>query len=174
ICQYPQDPSLAPDGVMNEGEVSMRLGLPGIPTQAETIMVERDVRLVELTGGRCHVATVSTADAIEVIARARQRELPITAAAAAHSFALNETAVGEYRTFAKTRPPLREETDRRAVVEGLKDGTIEVICSSHDPQDVESKRLPFERAAPGIIGLETLLPLALELYHNGHLSLAEV
>ena len=171
VCQYAEEPELAADGVMNEGEVAMRLGLPGIPTQAETIMVERDLRLVEMTGGRYHAACLSTVQAIEAMARGKAAGLPVTAAAAVHSFALNEGAVGEYRSFAKTAPPLRNEADRQAVVAGLADGTIDVICSCHDPQDVESKRLPFELAATGIIGLETMLPLALELYHNGDMSL---
>lgn len=171
ICHYPEEPRLAGNGVMNAGEVAMRLGLPGIPTQAETIMVERDLRLVEMTGGRYHAACLSTEQAIEAMARGKARGLRVTSAAAVHSFALNEMAVGEYRSFAKTAPPLRAETDRKAVVAGLADGTIDVICSCHDPQDVESKRLPFELAATGIIGLETMLPLALELYHNGDMSL---
>ena len=171
VCQYAEEPELAADGVMNEGEVAMRLGLPGIPSQAETIMVERDLRLVEMTGGRYHAACLSTAQAIEAMARGKAAGLPVTAATAVHSFALNEGAVGEYRSFAKTAPPLRNEADRQAVVAGLADGTIDVICSCHDPQDVESKRLPFELAATGIIGLETMLPLALELYHNGDMSL---
>ncbi|MFP6708860.1 MAG: dihydroorotase [Alphaproteobacteria bacterium] len=171
VCQYAEEPELAADGVMNEGEVAMRLGLPGIPTQAETIMVERDLRLVEMTGGRYHAACLSTAQAIEAMARGKAAGLPVTAATAVHSFALNEGAVGEYRSFAKTAPPLRNEADRQAVVAGLADGTVDVICSCHDPQDVESKRLPFELAATGIIGLETMLPLALELYHNGDMSL---
>ena len=174
ICHYPEEPSLAGRGVMNSGEIAMRLGLPGIPTQAETIMVERDLRLVEMTGGRYHAACLSTAQAIEAMARGKARGLPVSAAAAVHNFAMNEVAVGEYRSFAKTAPPLRSEADRQAVVDGLADGTIDVICSCHDPQDVESKRLPFELAATGIIGLETMLPLALELYHNGALSLLDL
>jgi dihydroorotase len=174
ICQYPEEPALAREGVMNEGEVATRLGLAGIPKAAEIIMLERDLRLVELTGGRYHAAAVSTAESIEVVRRAKAQDLRITAQALPHSFALNETAVGQYRTFAKTDPPLRAEADRRAVVEGLADGTIDVIASGHAPQDVESKRLPFEQAASGIVGLETLLPLSLELYHNGHLLLIDV
>ncbi|MDA1101556.1 MAG: dihydroorotase [Proteobacteria bacterium] len=174
ICHYPEEPALAGNGVMNAGEVAMRLGLPGIPTQAETIMVERDLRLVEMTGGRYHAACLSTAQAIEALARGKARGLRVSAAAAVHNFALNETAVGEYRTFAKTAPPLRDEADRQAVVAGLADGTIDVICSCHDPQDAESKRLPFELAATGIIGLETMLPLALELYHNGAMGLSDL
>lgn len=174
VSQLPVEPSLARDGVMNEGEIAMRLGLPGIPKQAEIIMLERDIRLVELTGGRYHAAAVSTAESVDAIRRAKARQLPVTAAALPHNFALNETAVGQYRTFAKTQPPLRGEADRRAVVEGLADGTIDIIASGHDPQDVESKRLPFEQAASGIVGLETLLPLALELYHNRHIALLDL
>ena len=174
IVQYPEEPALARDGVMNESEVAMRLGLPGIPACAETVMVERDLRLVELTGGRYHAALLSTAAAIDALRTARANGLPVSAGAAPQNFALNETAVGDYRTFAKTDPPLRSEDDRRGLVEGLADGTIDVICSSHTPEDAESKRLPFEQAASGIIGLETLLPLALELYHNGYLGLPEL
>ena len=174
ICQLPSEPSLASGGVMNEGEIAMRLGLPGVPAAAEYIMLERDMRLVELTGGRYHAAAVSTAEGVEVLRRAKARGLAVTAAALAHNFALNETAVGQYRTFAKTEPPLRGEADRRALVEGLADGTIDIIASGHDPQDVESKRVPFVQAASGVIGLETLLPLSLELYHNGYLKLPEL
>lgn len=174
IVQLPVEASLAAEGVMNEGEVAMRLGLPGIPAAAEDIMLDRDMRLVELTQGRYHAAAVSTAAGVDIIRRAKARGLDVTAAALVHNFALNETAVGQYRTFAKTDPPLRGEDDRRAVVDGLADGTIDIIASGHDPQDVESKRLPFEQAASGIIGLETLLPLSLELYHNGHLTLLEL
>lgn len=174
IVQYPEEPALARDGVMNESEVAMRLGLPGIPACAETVMIERDLRLVELTGGRYHAALVSTRAAIDALRTAKANGLPVSAAAAPQNFALNETAVGDYRTFAKTDPPLRSEDDRRALVEGLADGTVDVICSSHSPEDAESKRLPFEQAASGIIGLETLLPLALELYHNGNLGLPEL
>jgi dihydroorotase len=136
-------------------------------------MVERDLRLCEITGGRLHFAHVSTAAAIEAIRQAKRQRLPVTCDTAPHYFALNETAVGDYRTFAKVSPPLRSETDRRAVVTGLKDGTIDAIASDHSPHDQDSKRLPFASAASGIIGLETLLPLTLELYHNGHLGLLD-
>jgi dihydroorotase len=173
IMQHPEEPSLAAGGAMNEGEMATRLGLPGIPPAAEVIMVERDLRLVELTGARYHVAHVSTAAAIEAIRRAKAQRLPVTCDTAPPYFALNETAVGDYRTFAKVSPPLRSEDDRRAVVEGLRDGTIDAIASDHSPHDQDSKRLPFASAASGIIGLETLLPLSLELYHNGHLSLLD-
>ncbi len=171
IIQHPEEPNLVGNGVMNEGEIASRLGLTGIPSEAEVIMVERDLRLVELTGGRYHVAHVSTAAAIEAIRSAKARGLNVTCDTAAHYFALNETALGNYRTFAKVSPPLRAESDRQAVVKGLADGTIDAIASDHSPHDQESKRLPFAHAAFGVVGLETLLPLTLELYHNGHLSL---
>jgi dihydroorotase len=171
VMQHPEEPSLAAGGAMNEGEMATRLGLQGIPAAAEVIMVERDLRLVELTGARYHVAHVSTAAAIEAIRRAKAQRLQVTCDTAPPYFALNETAVGDYRTFAKLSPPLRSEEDRRAVVAGLRDGTIDAIASDHSPHDQDSKRLPFASAASGIIGLETLLPLSLELYHNGHLSL---
>ena len=171
IIQHPEEPNLAAGGAMTEGEMATRLGLPGITPAAEVMMVERDLRLVEITGARYHAAHISTAAAIEAIRAAKQRGLPVTCDTAPPYFALNETAVGEYRTFAKLSPPLRGEWDRRAVVEGLRDGTIDAIASDHAPHDQDSKRLPFTSAESGIIGLETLLPLSLELYHNGHLPL---
>src|SRR6202047_1764367 len=173
VMQHPEEPRLAEGGAMNEGEVATRLGLAGITTAAETIMVERDLRLCEITGGRLHIAHVSTEAAIDAIRAGKRRRLPVTCDTAPHYFALNETAVGDYRTFAKVSPPLRSEWDRRAVIAGLKDGTIDAVASDHSPHDQESKRLPFALAASGIIGLETLLPLTLELYHNGHLALLE-
>ena len=173
IIQHPEEPSLA-CGVMNAGEVATRLGLSGIPPVAESIMVERDIRLVELTGGKLHFAHVSTADAIDAIRKAKLKGLRITCDTAPPYFALNETSVGEYRTFAKLSPPLRGEKDRQAVVEGIRNGTIDVIASDHAPQDEDSKRLPFSQAAYGGVGLETLLSVTLELFHNGHMSLLDV
>lgn len=173
IVQHPEEPALAGEGAMNEGEIASRLGLAGIPPAAEIMMVERDLRLVELTGGRYHAAHVSTGEAIDAIRKAKRQGLAVTCDTAPHYFALNETAVGDYRTFAKVSPPLRDEMDRRAVVEGLADGTIDAIASDHAPHDQEEKRLPFAQAAFGIIGLETLLPLSLELVHNGHLKLLQ-
>ena len=158
---------------MNAGEQATRLGLTGIPRQAEIIMVERDIRLVELTGGRLHIAHVSTTETVEAIRQAKARGLPVTCDATPPHFALNEVAIGDYRTFAKLSPPLRDEKDRQAIVAGLKDGTIDCIASDHTPQDEESKRLPFEAAATGGVGLETLLPVILELHHNGHMSLLD-
>jgi len=174
VLQHPEEPSLARAGEVNEGEIATRLGLAGITPMAEVIMVERDLRLVEITGARYHAAHVSTAAAIEAIRQAKAQGVPVTCDTAPPYFVLNETAIGDYRTFAKLSPPLRSEWDRRAVIEGLRDGTIDAIASDHAPWDQDSKRLPFSSAAYGIVGLETLLALSLELYHNRHLGLLDV
>jgi len=174
VIQHPEEPSLARAGEVSEGEIATRLGLPAITPAAEVIMIERDLRLVEITGARYHAAHVSTAAAIAAIRHAKSVGLPVTCDTAPPYFALNETAIGDYRTFAKLSPPLRSEADRRAVVEGLRDGTIDAIASDHAPWDQDSKRLPFSSASYGIVGLETLLPISLELYHNRHLDLLDV
>ncbi|MCU0837162.1 MAG: dihydroorotase [Rhodospirillales bacterium] len=174
IVEHPEEPTLAAGGDMNAGEMATRLGLAGIPAAAEVIMVERDIRLVELTGARLHFAHVSTAAAIAVIRAAKARGLPVSCDTAPPYFALNENAVGDYRTFAKLSPPLRAERDRLAVIEGLADGTIDAIASDHAPEDEDAKRLPFSQAAFGGIGLETLLSVSLELVHNGQLSMIEL
>jgi dihydroorotase len=174
VIQHPEEPSLAQAGEVSEGEIATRLGLPAITPMAEVIMLERDLRLVEITGARYHAAHVSTAAGVEAIRRAKAAGLPVTCDTAPPYFALNETAIGDYRTFAKLSPPLRSEPDRRAVVAGIADGTIDAIASDHAPWDQDSKRLPFSSASFGIVGLETLLPLSLELYHNRHLTLLEV
>ena len=173
VVQHPEEPSLA-GGAMNGGELATRLGLPGIPKLAEVMMIERDLRLVEMTGGRYHVAHVSTAESVEAIRRAKARGLDVTCDTAPHYFALNEIAVGDYRTFAKVSPPLRSEDDRQAILEAVADGTIDAIASDHSPHDVESKRLPFAIAEPGIVGLETLLPLSLQLVHAGKAGLLDL
>jgi len=174
VIQHPEEPSLGGAGEVNEGEVATRLGLGGISPAAEVIMIERDLRLVAITGARYHAAHVSTAAAIEAIRRAKAAGLPVTCDTAPPYFALNETAVGDYRTFAKLSPPLRGERDRQAVIAGLADGAIDAIASDHAPWDQDSKRLPFSSASYGIVGLETLLPLSLELYHSRHLGLIDV
>ena len=171
LVQHPQEPTLAKDGDMNAGEVALRLGLAGIPAVAEVMMIERDLRLVESTGGRYHAAHISTAAAVEAVRAAKARGLRVTCDTAPPYFTLNETAVGDYRTFAKLDPPLRAEADREAIVEGLADGTIDVIASDHAPHDQDSKRQPFAQAEFGIVGLETLLPLSLALVHKGRMSL---
>lgn len=173
VVQHAEEPSLA-GGVMNAGELATRLGLPANGIWAEVLMVERDLLLAEATGGRLHFAQLSCAKAVDAVRQARARGLNVTCGVTPPYFALNELAVGDYRTFAKLSPPLRTEDDRLAIVEALKDGTISVIASGHDPQDPESKRVPFAQAAFGAVGLETLLPISLELYHNKHLSLLDV
>jgi dihydroorotase len=172
IVQHPEEPTLA-TGVMNAGETATRLGLSGIPREAEIIMLERDIRLVAMTGARYHAAHISTSDSVEIIERAKQRGLPVTCDTAPFYFALNELAVGDYRTFSKLSPPLRNEDDRKAIVDGLRRGVIDVIASDHSPQDTDSKRLPFPQAAFGGSGLETLLAITLDLVHNGEMTLSE-
>jgi dihydroorotase len=171
IMQHPEEPSLSAGGQMNAGERATRLGLKGINRLAEVMMIERDLRLVELTGGRYHAAHLSTGAAVEAIRAAKRRGLPVTCDTAPPYFALTEVDVGDYRTFAKLSPPLRGEMDRRAIVEGLADGTIDAVASDHRPHDQDSKRVPFDQAAAGGVGLETLLPLVLELHHKGTLTL---
>jgi len=170
VVQHAEEPSLA-TGVMNESELASRLGLSGTPAVAETIMIERDLRLLELTGGRYHVAQVSCGASVEIIRRAKTRGLGVTCGVSAAHLQLNENDVQSYRTFFKLSPPLRTEQDRLALVAGLADGTIDVVVSSHDPQDPEVKRRPFAEANFGAIGLETLLPAGLALVHNGDLPL---
>jgi dihydroorotase len=172
IVHHTEDPALIGDGVMNEGEFAARLGLLGIPKAAETIMLERDLRLVALTGGRYHAASITCAESLEVLRRAKDAGLSVTASASINHIALNENDVGPYRTFLKVTPPLRAEDDRKILVEALASGLIDVVMSDHNPQDVETKRLPFADAAPGAIGIETMLSAGLRLIHNSELSLA--
>ncbi len=177
IAHETQDAELSADGVMNEGLYASWLGLPGIPREAEAMPLERDLMLTRLTGGRYHASKISTAMSAAAIARAKADGAKVTAGVSINNLALNENDVGEYRTFFRLSPPLRAEEDRLAMIEALKDGTVDIVVSSHDPQDVDTKRLPFADAAVGAIGLETLLGAALRLYHNGDvplLRLAEV
>jgi dihydroorotase len=170
IVHHTEDPDLTGDGVMNESEFASRLGLLGVPTAAETIMLERDLRLVSLTGGRYQAASVTCAESLEVLRRAKDAGLDVSAAASINHLTLNENDIGPYRTFLKVAPPLRAESDRKALVEGIASGVIDVIMSDHNPQDVETKRLPFAEAAPGAIGLETMLVAGLRLVHSGELQ----
>jgi dihydroorotase len=170
VMHHPQEPAMS-RGVATESEFSGRLGLPGSPAMAERIMLERDLALVELTGARYHADTVTTRGALAALRRAREAGLPVTAGTSIHHLALNELDVGDYRTFFKLDPPLRAEEDRAAVAEALADGLIDVIASGHTPWDEESKRVPFEAAAVGAVGLETLLTASLTLYHNGLMNL---
>ncbi len=171
VMHHVEDAHLVDDGVMNEGETATRLGLKGIPLEAEVVMLERDMRLVQLTGGRYHAAQISCGASVDVIRHAKSNGLPITCGVSINHLSLNEIDIGFYRTFFKLSPPLRDENDRLACVDGIADGTIDVIVSSHDPQHVETKRHPFAEAENGAIGLETMLAVALRLYHNGDVSL---
>jgi len=168
------DPDLSSNGAMNEGLVATHLGLAGIPREAEIIPLERDLRLAALTGARYHAAKISTAESCALVAAAKARGVNVTAAVSINHLSLNENDIGRYRTFFKMSPPLRSEEDRQAMVEALANGTVDIIVSSHDPQDVDTKRLPFAEAADGAIGLETMFSAALRLHHNGMASLARL
>jgi dihydroorotase len=167
IVHHTEDPHLVGEGVMNEGEFATRLGLIGIPNAAEAVMLERDMRLVALTGGRYHAASLTCIESLEILKRAREAGLEVSASVSINHITLNENDIGPYRTFLKLSPPLRTEDDRLALVAAVASGLIDVIMSDHNPQDVEVKRLPFAEAASGAIGLETMLPAALRLIHNG-------
>ena len=171
IVHQTEDPDLIGDGVMNEGEFAARLGLLGIPSAAETVMLERDMRMVALTGGRYHAASITCAESLAVMSRAKDEGLTVTASASINHLSLNENDIGPYRTFLKVSPPLRAERDRKALVDALAKGLIDVVMSDHNPQDVETKRLPFAEAAAGAIGLETMLTAGLRLVHNGEIEL---
>jgi dihydroorotase len=171
IVHHTEDPDLVGEGVMNEGEFAARLGLAGVPKAAETIMLERDMRLVALSESRYHAASLTCAEALEVLAHAKQQDLKVTASASINHLTLNELDIGPYRTFLKLSPPLRAEQDRVALVTALASGLIDAVMSDHNPQDVEGKRLPFAEATPGAIGLETMLTAGLRLVHADELPL---
>ncbi|MGH6734730.1 MAG: dihydroorotase [Methyloceanibacter sp.] len=171
IVHHLEDASLSQSGVMNEGEIATRLGLRGVPAAAETIVLERDIRLVELTGGRYHAGQISCRASLDVIRDAKARGLPVTCGVSINHLTLNEHDIGSYRTFFKMKPPLRAEGDRRAMIEGVASGDIDVVVSAHDPRGAEGKRRPFAEAADGAVGLETLLGAALRFYHNGEVTL---
>ncbi|MBB4289460.1 dihydroorotase [Rhizobium leguminosarum] len=166
-----RDKYLGANGVMHEGLFASWLGLSGIPREAELIPLERDLRIAELTRGRYHAAMISVPQSVEAIERARSRGAKVTSGISINNLALNENDIGEYRTFFKLYPPLRPEDDRKAMVGALASGAIDIIVSSHDPQDVDTKRLPFGEAEDGAVGLETMLAAALRLYHGGQVSL---
>jgi dihydroorotase len=172
VIQHPEEPTLAEGGAATEGELATRLGLPGIPAEAEAILVGRDIRLARLTGGAVHFAHVSTAAALALIRQAKDAGLHVTCDTAPPYFDLNETAIGDWRTFAKLSPPLRADADRQAVAAALRDGTIDAVASDHQPRDPDDKRLPFAQAASGGAGLATLLGVTLAQVHGGALPLA--
>lgn len=171
IVHHTEDPYLSATATMNSGEVAARLGLSGVSRLAETIVLERDVRLVEMTGGRYHAATITCAESLAVVKSAKARNLNVTCGVSINHLTLNENDIGSYRTFFKVRPPLRREEDRVAMVEGVASGDIDIIVSSHDPQDADVKRRPFAEAADGAAGLETLLAAGLRLVHSGDLTM---
>ncbi|MEE4608956.1 MAG: dihydroorotase [Desulfobacteraceae bacterium] len=174
IVSHCEELDLVGDGVMNEGVVATRLGLAGIPNAAESIMVMRDIALAELTGTRLHIAHVSCAESIAAIRAAKDRGVRVTAETAPHYFTLTEAAVAEYDTRAKMNPPLRTEADRQAVRQALADGTLDAIATDHAPHSILEKDVEFDQAANGIIGLETALPLSLQLAADGVLSLTDL
>ena len=174
IVHHTEDPYLSKNAAMNSSEVSTRLGLPGVNKHAETIVLERDVRLVEMTRARYHAATITCAESLDVIRKAKTRGLSVTAGVSINHLTLNENDIGSYRTYFKMRPPLRSDDDRRAMVEGIASGDIDIIVSSHDPQDADVKRRPFAEAADGAVGLETLLAAGLRLVHSGDLTLMQL
>lgn len=171
IVHHTEDPYLASGGSMNSGATAATLGLRGIDRMAEVIMVERDVRLVQITNGRYHAATISCAESLAVIRAAKAKKLPVTCGVSINHLTLNESDIGSYRTFFKLSPPLRSEEDQLAMIRGIANGEIDVIVSSHDPQDADVKRRPFDEAADGAIGLETLLAAALRLHHDHRVPL---
>jgi dihydroorotase len=170
IIHHLEEPTLAQNGVMNEGEVATRLGLPGIPREAETIMLERDLRLAELTGGRYHAGQISCRASLDIIRAAKARGLPVTCGVSINHLTLNENDIGPYRTFFKMRPPLRSEDDRAAMVEGIASGDIDVIVSAHDLRRRRAVPSPKQPTAPSVS--ETLLSAALRLYHDGSVDLS--
>ncbi|MDE0521055.1 MAG: dihydroorotase [Boseongicola sp.] len=171
VIGHPQEPELSSGASATSGKFAALRGLPSVSPLAERMGLDRDVAVVEMTGARYHADQVTTSRALRRLERAKEAGLDITAGVSIHHLTLNEIDIGDYRTFFKVKPPLRSEDDRLAVVDAMANGLIDIISSMHTPQDEESKRLPFEEAASGAIGLETLLPAALRLVHAGQLDL---
>ena len=174
IVGHPQDAGLSRGAAATSGKFASLYGIPAVSPMAEVIGLDRDLGLVAMTGCRWHADQITTARALPALQRARDAGLDVTAGISIHHLTLNEYDVGDYRTFFRFTPPLRSEDDRLAMVQAVADGLIDVIASFHTPQDEESKRLPFEAAAPGAVGLQTLLPAAMRLYHQGGLSLPQL
>ncbi len=174
VIAHPQEPTLSKGACATSGPLATKMGLPAVSPMAERIQLERDMALVEMTGARYHADQITTAQSLPVLERAKNAGLHVTAGISAHHLTLNQFDIEGYRTFFKLKPPLRSEDDRLRMVQAVADGLIDIICSMHTPQDEESKRLPFEEAASGAVGLETLLPACLQLVHGGSLTLAQL
>lgn len=174
VISHPQDPGLSGGAAVTSGKFASLRGLPAVSPMAERMGLDRDIALVEMTGVKYHADQITCARALPSLERAKTNGFDVTAGTSIHHLTLNEFDVADYRTFFKIKPPLRSEDDRMAIIEAVKSGLIDVISSMHTPQDEESKRLPFEEAASGAVALETLLPAAMQLYHNGYLSLPEL
>ena len=171
VIGHPQEPGLSKGGAATSGKFASLRGLPSVSPMAERMGLDRDIALVEMTGVRYHADQITTARALPALERAKRNGFDVTAGTSMHHLTLNELDVSDYRTFFKVKPPLRSEEDRQATVEAVRSGLIDIIGSFHTPQDEESKRLPFEEAASGAVGLETMLPVLLRLYHSGELEL---
>ncbi len=174
VIAHVQDPNLSDGACVTSGKFASLRGLPGVSPMAERMALDRDISLLEMTGARYHADQITTARALPALERAKRNGLNITAGVGVHHLTLNEMDVADYRTFFKLKPPLRSEEDRIAVIQAVAEGLIDIICSMHTPQDEESKRLPFEEAASGAVGLETFLPAALRLYHNDMITLPQL
>ncbi len=174
VVGHIQEPTLSAGAAVTSGKFASLRGLPGVSPMAERMGLDRDIALLEMTGAKYHVDQVTTARALPALERAKNNGLDITAGVGIHHLTLNEFDVADYRTFFKVKPPLRSEDDRNAVIDAVASGLIDIICSMHTPQDEESKRLPFEQAASGAVGLETLLPASLRLYHSGQMTLPQL
>jgi dihydroorotase len=175
VIQHAQDPSMTCDGVMNEGLTATRLGLPGWPSVAEEIMIARDIRLAQFTGGRYHIAHLSTAGSVELVRQAKKQGISVTAEVTPHHFTLTDEAVCTYDTNTKMNPPLRTQDDIDALKTGLRDGTIDVIATDHAPHSFDEKEVEYIAAPFGVVGLETAVGLALsELFQKNILSLYQL
>lgn len=174
LAHRPQDPWLSKGAAATEGEFASRLGLPSAPAASERIGLERDLALAELSGGRLLVDQITCGAALEALARAKGRGVNAVATASINHLSFNELDIGDYRTFARMDPPLRAEDDRQTLIEALASGLVDIVVSAHAPAPAEDKRLPFDEAAPGGVGLETLLPALLSLYHDGRLPLIDL
>jgi dihydroorotase len=174
VAHRPADPYLSAGAAATESEFAARMGLPSVPVVAERIMLERDLALAEITGARLLVDQITCADSLERLDLARRKGLNVAATASINHLSFNELDIGDYRTFYKLNPPLRPESDREALIDALSSGLVEIVVSAHAPAPAEDKRLPFDEAAPGAVGLETLLAGLLSLHHEGRAPLVDL